>query len=114
MPMTLPTSNWRGRITASSTSTTRDAFSRVTAVTTHWPYVCSSRNNRMLVIVAVATRLRVDLVGRSGLDRHDIRRWRGPHGGRLIGAQPGGPQPVVQGQIGAQDVDERSPAPSRR
>ena len=56
MPMTLPTSNCRGRITASSTSTTRDAFSRVTAVTTHWPYVCSSRNNRMLVIVAVATR----------------------------------------------------------
>ena len=37
MPMILPVRRWIGRITASSTSTTRDAFSRVTAVSTHAP-----------------------------------------------------------------------------
>ena len=37
MPTTLPISNCRGVITASSTSTTRDAFSRVTAVSTQPP-----------------------------------------------------------------------------
>ena len=37
MPLTLPMSSCRGLIIASSTSTTRDSFSRLTAVTTHWP-----------------------------------------------------------------------------
>jgi len=37
MPAIFPLSSWRGVITASSTSTTRDAFSLVTPCKTHWP-----------------------------------------------------------------------------
>ena len=37
MPRILPISSWRGVMTASRTSTTRDAFSRVTPVSTHCP-----------------------------------------------------------------------------
>ena len=56
MPMILPNINWRAVSVDSSTSTTRDAFSRVTPLTTQPPYVCSNRNRAMLMKMAVPTR----------------------------------------------------------
>ena len=109
MPTTLPISSWRGVITASSTSTTRDAFSRVTAVSTQPPYVCSMRNSRMLVIIAVPTRLGVHLVVRFCGQGLDVRRRSRADLGGLVRRESGGAQPVLQRQLGAQHVDEGGP-----
>ena len=111
MPMILPTSRWIGRITASSTSTTRDAFSRVTAVTTHCSIRLQHQEQQDVGDRRDPGAARVDLVART--QRLDGRRLRRPHVGRLLRIEAGVAQPVLQGEVGPQDVDE-VPAPSRR
>ena len=100
MPMTLPISSCLGRMTASSTSTTRDAFSRVTAVTTHWPYVCRRMNSRMLVIVAVARRLESTSSPSSVCSESTAGGGVARTAAASSALEPGGPQPVLQGQVG--------------
>ena len=49
----------------------------------------------------------VGVVAVVGLQRLDGRRRGRPHGGGLVGGEPGGPQPVLQGQVRPQHVDDR-------
>ena len=56
MPRILPNSSCLGRTADSSTSTTRDDFSRVTPLSTQPPYVCSRMNSRMFITIAAPSR----------------------------------------------------------
>ena len=105
MPRILPNSSWRAVSVDSSTSTTRDAFSLVTPLTTHPPYVCSRRNRGMLMKMAAPTRPPLSSSS-PRVEALDGRCARASRPRRLVRRQAGVREPLGEGEVGAQHVDD--------
>ena len=79
IPMTFPASSWIGRTVASSTSTTRLAFSSITPMSVHVRYWFSTMKTRITPSSAVASAVvRAFLPGRMLSTANGLARRRSP------------------------------------